>query len=103
MRMSTVWNVLEQFRTQYQKHHANDADELKRYDFFKKSKANVAKLNELNPDPVFGITSMSNSMMIKRKNIMKERIWINCVISEIVFQPLHSDTDTPSYTRSVSL
>ena len=38
---------------------------------------------------------MSNSMMIKGKNtIMNERIWINCVVSEIVFQPLHSDTDT---------
>ena len=56
----------------------------------------------LNHEPVFGITSMSNSMMIKGKNtIMKERIWINCVVSEIVFQLLHSDTDTPSYTRSV--
>ena len=58
-------------------------------------KANVVKLNALNHEPIFGITSMSNSMMIKGKNtIMKERIWINCVVSEIVFQPLHSDTDT---------
>ena len=57
--------------------------------------ANVAKLNELNPEPVFEITSMSNSMMIKGKNtIMKERIWINCAVSEIVLQPLEPDTDT---------
>ena len=41
---------------------------------------------------------------MKGKNtIMKERISINCAVSEIVFQSLHSDTDTPSYTRSVSL
>ena len=83
--------MLEQFRTQYQKHKTNDAEEFKRYDLFKKSKAHVAKLNALNPEQVFGITSISNSMMI-------ERIWIHCVVSEIVFQPLHSDTDTPSYT-----
>ena len=46
--------------------------------------------------------SLSNSMMIKAKKILVEdRIGINCAVSEIVFQPLHSDTDTPSYTRSV--
>ena len=65
-------------------------------------------LNGLNLDPVFGILSMSDrnpeesgidesvtdedflscSMMIKAKNtITKERIWINRVASEIVFQP----------------
>ena len=38
-----VWNVLEQFKTQYQIHYANDADELERYGFFKKSKARVTK------------------------------------------------------------
>ena len=38
-----VWNVLEQFTTQYQKHYANDADELESYGFFKKSKARVTK------------------------------------------------------------
>ena len=32
---------------------------------------------------------LSNSMMIKAKNIiMQERIWINCVVSEIEFQPV---------------
>ena len=46
---------------------ANDADELERRGFFEKSKANVAKLNALNPEPVFGITSMSNSMMVKER------------------------------------
>ena len=50
---------VEQFKTRYQKHHANDEDELERYGFFKKSKR------------------VSRSMMIKAKNIiMKERIWI---------------------------
>ena len=50
----------EQFKTQYQKYYANDAQELERYGLFKKSKARVAKLNALNPEPVFGITSMSD-------------------------------------------
>ena len=95
MRFFTIWNVLEQFKRQHQKHYENDADELKRYRFFKKSKASVVTLNELNPEPVFGITAMSNSMMIKGRNtIMKERIWINCAVSEIVLQPLEPDTDT---------
>ena len=33
--------MLEQFKTQYQKHYENDVDELERYGFFKKSKARV--------------------------------------------------------------
>ena len=40
------------------KHYANNAEELERYDLFKKSKARVAKLNALNTEPVIGITSM---------------------------------------------
>ena len=45
---------------------------------------------------------LSRSMMINAKNIiMKERIWINAVPSEITLQPLDPDTDTPSCTRSV--
>ena len=52
MRLFTIWNVLEQFKRQHPKHYKNDADELKRYGFFKKSKASVVKLNELNPEPV---------------------------------------------------
>ena len=37
---------------------------------------------------------LSRSMMIKAKNIiMKERIWINRVISKIESQSLESDTD----------
>ena len=44
------------------------------------------KLNALKHEPIFGITSMSNSMMIKGKNmIMKERIWIIRVINETTF------------------
>ena len=35
--------------TQYQKHYANDAEELERYGLFKKSKTHVSKLNALNP------------------------------------------------------
>eukprot|EP00450_Noctiluca_scintillans_P034621 CAMPEP_0194549774 /NCGR_PEP_ID=MMETSP0253-20130528/95374_1 /TAXON_ID=2966 /ORGANISM="Noctiluca scintillans" /LENGTH=384 /DNA_ID=CAMNT_0039397207 /DNA_START=238 /DNA_END=1391 /DNA_ORIENTATION=- len=50
----------EQFKTQYQKHYANDAEEMERYGLYKKSKSRVEKLNALNPEPVFGITSMSD-------------------------------------------
>ena len=56
-----ILNNLERVGTvqlRYQKHYENDTDELKRYGFFKKSKANVVKLNTLNPEPVSGITSM---------------------------------------------
>ena len=35
--------MLDQFRTQYQKHYENDAEELNPYDLFKKSKARVTK------------------------------------------------------------
>ena len=44
---------------------------------------------------------LSRNMTIKAKNIiMKERIWINAVPSEITLQPLDPDTDTHSCTRS---
>ena len=49
---------MEQFKTQYQKHYANDAEELNHYDLFKESKPRVAKLNALNPEPVSGIIWM---------------------------------------------
>ena len=38
MRLFDNLERVEQFKTQYQKHHANDAEELKRCGFFKKSK-----------------------------------------------------------------
>ena len=47
-----LFNSLESVGTvqkTIQKHYENDTDELKRYGFFKKSKANVMKLNALNP------------------------------------------------------
>ena len=65
--------------------YANDADELERYGFFKKSKARVAKHDDQS----------------KHENV-KERIWINPVTSEMTLQPLEQDTDTPSCTMSVS-
>ena len=37
---------VEQFKAQYQKCHANDTDELKRYGFFMKSKARVTKQDD---------------------------------------------------------
>ena len=58
---------LDSYCTQYQKHYANDADELERYGLFKKSKSNVPKLNALNPEPVFGITSMSKRSELEQE------------------------------------
>ena len=98
--MSQLIEILKNFHlcTQYQKYHANDAEEMERYGLFKKSKVRITKLNALNPESVFGITSMSNkhvrsqetlhdvkltdedgllssSMMMKAKDIiMNERI-----------------------------
>ena len=41
-------------------------------------------------------------MMIKAKNIiMKERIWINRVISKIKKQPLESDTDAQLHNERI--
>ena len=40
----------------HQKHYANDEEQLARYWLFKQSKARAAKLNALNPEPVFGTT-----------------------------------------------
>ena len=47
-------------KTENQKHYANDEEELARYGISKQSKARVAQLNALNPEPFFGITWMSD-------------------------------------------
>jgi len=60
----THFYVLEQFKTQHQKHNANNADELERHGFLGNRK------------------HVSQSMMIKAKIIMKERVWINRMINE---------------------
>ena len=57
--------------TKYQKHYANDAEELKRYGLFKKSNIHVAKLNALNPESVFGITSMSDRHPEEQENVAR--------------------------------
>ena len=43
MRLFNNLERVEQFKTRYQKHYANDEDELNRYGFFKKSKTRVTK------------------------------------------------------------
>ena len=59
MRLFNNLERVEQFKTRYQKHYANDEDELERCDFFKKWKTRVTKHDD------------------QSKNIfMKERIWI---------------------------
>ena len=51
-------------RNTNRKHYANDGEELEAYGFFKKSKARVAKLNALSPEPVFGITPMMDFIQV---------------------------------------
>jgi len=46
-------------------------EEFKRYNLFKKSKANVAKPNALNPESVFGITAMSDSHPEESGNVAR--------------------------------
>jgi len=72
---ATSQEVVKNFHlcTQYQKHHANDAEELERYGLFKKSKARMTKLNALNPESVFGITSMSDKHVKSQKTLHDER------------------------------
>ena len=43
MRLFHNLERVEQFKTRYQKHYANDEDELERYGFFKKSKTRFTK------------------------------------------------------------
>jgi len=50
----------DQFKTQYKKHYESEEDEKARYKLFLESKDRVVKLNALNPEPVFGITWMSD-------------------------------------------
>ena len=86
--ISIVWNVLEQFKTQYQNHHANDAGEVERCGLFKKSKAHSEKSMNVNDVRVSDEDGfLFCSMMIKAKNnIKKERIWTNRVINETMFE-----------------
>ena len=69
---------------QYQKHYANDADELERSSETKahlEKSINVSDLKTTDEDSFLSI-----NMMIRAKNIiMKERIWINRVINETTF------------------
>ena len=60
--------------TQYQKYHANDAEELERYGLFKKSKARITKLNALNPEAVFGITSMSDKHVKSQETLHDAKV-----------------------------
>ena len=60
--------------TQYKKHYANDADELECYGLFKKSKTHVAKPTALNPEPVYGITTMSDSTQKSQETLHDEHI-----------------------------
>ena len=59
----------------------------------------VMNVSELVSD---GDGSLSRSMLIKTYNtLMKERIWLDRVASEIVFQPFHLDSGTPLHDARV--
>ena len=48
-------------------------------------------------------STLSSSMMTKAKNtLVKERLWINRVASEIVFQSLHPNTGAPLHEERVT-
>ena len=47
--------------------------------------------------------SLSSSMTTQAMNtFVKERLWANCVASEIVCQSLHPDTGAPSHEKRVT-
>lgn len=52
----------DQFKAKYKKTYKGDADEQQRYKLFLASKDRVAKLNELNGQPAFGINWMSDRL-----------------------------------------
>ena len=82
---------------QYQKHYANDADELER-SF--ETKAHLEKSMNVNDLKTTDEDSfLSNNMMIRAKNIMKERIWINRVINETTFVTHCEATGRPSVQK----
>ena len=80
--------------TQQQKHCANDADELERYGLFKKSKANVAKLNALNPEPVFGIISMSKNPINGVDTVVRNGRGSNMTLDAHSFELVHQKTSS---------
>ena len=50
-----------------------------------------------------GDGSLSRSMTIKASNtVIRERIWISRLASEIVFQPMYSDTGAPLHDERVT-
>ena len=60
---------------------------MERYGLFKKeSNANVAKLNALNTEPVFGITSMS------KKTIVRDGRGFNITLDAHSFELVHQKT-----------
>merc|ERR1719171_2403975 len=50
----------DKFKAAYKKKYDSDADEEARYKLFKESKIRIAKLNEANGQPAFGINWMSD-------------------------------------------
>ena len=78
----------------------NNAEELERYDLFKKSKARVAKLNSLNTGPVFGTTSMMDFSQVVYDRLSDEnrknecRFEFTCSVSSekgMSVRPLEKD------------
>ena len=68
------------------------ADELERYGLFKKSKASVAKLNALNPEPVFGIASMSKNPINGVETIVGDGRVFKMTLDAHTFELVHQKT-----------
>jgi len=93
-RRSEEIRPLYAYCTHYQKHYANDADELERYGLFKTSKASVAKLDALNPEPVFGITSMSKNPINGVETIVRDGRGFNRALDAHSFELVHQETSS---------
>ena len=72
--------------------HNASADELERYGLFKNSKASVAKLNALNPEPVFGITSLSENPINGVETIVRDGRVFNMTLDAHSFELVHQKT-----------
>ena len=68
--------------------------ELERYGLFKKSKANVAKLNALNPEPVFGIISMSKNPINGVDTVVHDGRGFNMTLDAHSFELVHQKTSS---------
>ena len=83
--------LLYAYCSQDQKHYGNDAEELERYGHLKKSKALVAKPTALNPELVFGITSMSDRHPEESGNVARWAYHCSSERTQLHLEPYQRD------------